>query len=159
MGLHVTTRTAEPPTPRSDLGVSFCLIQVVKPTSHSSSSWPGAQVGEPHGPGITQPQDEALVTAHGQGMPQHLSDICRHTMGVAQQMKQLQTALSENLASALDMQTEPTMKRDPAEDRTKNQHRGASSSVMDNFQTYLTSQEDSAWPIQALYAASLVSCR
>lgn len=116
-------------------------------------------MGKPHGPGIAQPQDEALVTAHGQGMMQHLSEICCHTMGVSQQIKQLQTALFENLASALEMQTEPTMKRDPAEDRTKNQHRGAFSSVMDNFQTYLTSQEDSAWPIQAVYASSLVSCR
>lgn len=51
------------------------------------------------------------------------------------------------------------MKRDPAEDRTKNHHRGAFSGLMDNFQAYLTSQEDSAWPIQAVNASSLVSCR
>ena len=38
-------------------------------------------------------------------------------------MKQFETVLFSNLASALEMQTEQAMKRDPTEDRTKNHHK------------------------------------
>lgn len=67
--------------------------------------------------------DGALLAACQQGTRQHLPEICCHTVGVLQQMKQFETVLFSNLASALEMQTEQAMKRDPTEDRTKNHHK------------------------------------
>lgn len=68
-------------------------IQAVKLTSHSTWSLPGAQVGKPTVLALHSHEDEALLTAHQQGMTQHLSEICHHMMGILEQMKQLETVL------------------------------------------------------------------
>lgn len=103
--------------------------------------------------GTVRPRGWGGAVCPSAGATGHPSESCHRAVGALRQMKRLGVVLFENLASALEVQTEQGHGERPCRG-----HRGAVGGLLGHFPAYLTSREDSAQPTQAARASSLVSC-